>query len=82
MIQYICDIPRITDLLLLSDNIKSYIIYLTSINIDNNNTNISDIESKIKEVEDNLIDDILFIQDILSIGILKINYILINSSAV
>ena len=29
MIQYICDIPRITDLLLLSDNIKSYIIYLT-----------------------------------------------------
>lgn len=79
MIQYICDIPRITDLLLLSDNIKSYIIYLTSINLDNNNTNISDIESKIKEVEENLIDDILFIQDILSIGILKINYILINS---
>ena len=79
MIQYICDIPRITDFLLLSDNIKSYVIYLTSINIDDNNINLSDIESKIKEVEENLIDDILFIQDILSIGILKINYILINS---
>ena len=79
MIQYICDIPRITDFLLLSDNIKSYVIYLTSINIDDNNINLSDIESKIKEVEENLVDDILFIQDILSIGILKINYILINS---
>ena len=79
MIQYICDIPRITDFLLLSDNIKSYVIYLTSINIDDNNINLSDIESKIKEVEENLVDDILFIQDILSIGIMKINYILINS---
>ena len=78
MIQYICDIPRITDLLLLVDNIKSYIIYLTSININENNINISDIELKIKEVEENLVDDILFIQDILSVGILKINYILMN----
>ena len=78
LIQYICDIPRITDLLLLADNIKSYIIYLTSINIDDNNMNISEIKLKIKEVEENIIDDFLFIQDILSIGILKINYILIN----
>ena len=77
MIQYICDIPRITDLLLLADNIKSYLIYLTTINI-SNNINISDVESKIKEVEENLVDDILFIQDILSLGIIKINYILIN----
>ena len=76
MIQYICDIPRISDLLLLADNIKSYIIYITNINI--NNKNINDIELRVKEVEESLVDDILFMQDILSIGIEKINYILIN----
>ena len=77
MIQYICDIPRITDLLLLADNIKSYIIYMTNINL--NNKNINEIELRIKEVEESLVDDILFMQDILSIEIEKINYILINS---
>ena len=76
MIQYICDIPRITDLILLADNIKSYIICMTNIN--NNNKNISDIELKMKEVEESLVEDILFMQDILSVGIKKINYILIN----
>ena len=81
VIQYICDIPRITDLLLLNDNIKSYIIYMTDININNinnNNTNLTDIELKLKEVEESLVDDILFIQDILSVGLAKINFILIN----
>ena len=76
VIQYICDIPRITDLILLCDNIKSYIIYMTSVNLDNNN--IDKVEQKLKEVEESLVDDILFIQDILSIGIHKINYVLIN----
>ena len=76
MIQYICDIPRITDLILLADNIKCYIIYMTNANIDNKK--ISDVESRIKEIEECLVEDILFIQDILSIGIEKINYILIN----
>ena len=79
LIQYVCDIPRITDLLLFADNIKSYIIYLNSINKNDNDMNISEIKLKIKEVEENIIDDFLFIQDILSIGIQKINYILINS---
>ena len=79
VIQYICDIPRITDLLLLNDNIKSYIIYMTTININNiNNNNFNDIELKLKEVEESLVDDILFIQDILSVALAKINYILIN----
>ena len=79
MIQYICDIPRITDLLLLADNIKSYIIYMTNININiNNNKSITEAEIKMKEVEESLVDDILFMQDILSVGIQKINYILIN----
>ena len=76
MIQYICDIPRITDLILLADNIKSYIICMTNIN--NNNKNISDVELKMKEVEESLVEDILFMQDILSVGMKKINYILIN----
>ena len=74
MIQYICDIPRITDLLLLADNIKSYIIYMTNTNI-KNNKNIKEVETRLKEVEESLIDDILFMQDILSVGIQKINYI-------
>ena len=78
MIQYICDIPRITDLILLTDNIRSYIIYMVNAKINSNKNNISDIESRLKEVEESLVDDILFIQDILSVGIVKINYILIN----
>ena len=69
IIEYICDIPRITDFLLLNDKIKNYIINMIS---------NSDINNDIKEIEENFVDDILFIQDILSIGIEKINYILIN----
>ena len=75
VIQYICDIPRVTDLLLLCDNIKSYIDYMMKININNN---LEEIEQKLKEIEENLVDDILFIQDILSIDVYKINYVLIN----
>ena len=76
MIQYICDLPRITDLLLLTDSIKSYIILINNIKINNNNQ--YNTESRLKEIEESLIDDILFMQDILSVGIQKINYILIN----
>ena len=75
MIQYICDLPRITDLLLFADNIKSYIILLTNIKVNNDRYNA---EIRLKEIEESLIDDILFMQDILSVGIEKINYILIN----
>ena len=74
LIQYICDLPRITDFLLLTDNIKSYIILINNIK-SNNQYNI---EYRLKEIEESLIDDILFIQDILSVKIKKINYILIN----
>ena len=75
MIQYICDLPRITDLLLLTDSIKSYIILINNIKTNNNRYNA---ETRLKEIEESLVDDILFIQDILSVGIQKINYILIN----
>jgi hypothetical protein len=76
MIQYICDLPRITDILLFADNIKSYIILLNNIKINNNNHQSAEI--RLKEIEESLVDDILFMQDILSVGIEKINYILIN----
>jgi hypothetical protein len=75
MIQYISDLPRISDIILLTDNIRSFIILITSIK-----SNLDKLESqiKLKEIEENLIDDILFIQDILSVGVEKINYIIIN----
>ena len=76
MIQYICDLPRITDLLLLADSIRSYIILICNIKSNNNQYNP---ETRLKEIEESLVDDILFIQDILSVGIKKINYIVINS---
>ena len=75
MIQYICDLPRIADIILLTDNIRSFIILITTIK---KNLEKSESQSKLKEIEENLIDDILFIQDILSVGVEKINYILIN----
>ena len=75
MIQYICVLPRITDIILLTDNIRSFIILITNIKT---NLEKSESLSKLKEIEENLIDDILFIQDILSVGVEKINYILIN----
>ena len=75
MIQYICDLPRITDLLLLTDSIKSYIILINNIKANNNRYNE---EERLKEIEESLVDDILFVQDILSVGNEKINYILIN----
>ena len=75
MIQYISDLPRITDIILLTDNIRSFIILITSIK---SNLEKSESQIKLKEIEENLIDDILFIQDILSVGVEKINYILIN----
>ena len=78
MIQYICDLPRITDLLLLTDNIKSYIILIITNKANIANNNRYDIEIRLKEIEESLVDDILFIQDILSVNIPKINYILIN----
>ena len=39
MIQYICDIPRITDLILLTDNIKDYIKIMSDVNINLNTKN-------------------------------------------
>jgi hypothetical protein len=72
LIEYICNIPTITLFLLFCENIKEQIKYFCS--------EKKDIDFKIlEEKEEILKDDILFIQDILSINIPKINYLLINS---
>ena len=84
-IEYICDLPTITLFLLFSENLKEQIKYFCNykdnININNNDINII-YSYKIKEIEEKeemIIDDISFIQDILSINIPKISYLLINS---
>ena len=46
MIQYICDLPRIADIILLTDNIRSFIILITNIK---NNLEKSESQSKYKK---------------------------------
>lgn len=80
-IEYICDLPTITLFLLFSENLKKQIKDLCQKN-ENKINIINDYNSKISEIgekEEMLIDDISFIQDILSINIPKINYLLINT---
>jgi len=80
-IEYICDIPTITLFLLFAENLKNQINYFCQRN-ENKINIINDYNSKISEIgekEEMLIDDISFIQDILSINIPKINYLLINT---
>ena len=90
-IEYICDLPSITLFLLFSENLKNQFIYFCKIkeNMKNNNTiimsnnNKGDIKNnnlfnELEEQKEVLEDDISFIQDILSINIPKINYLLTN----
>ena len=90
-IEYICDLPSITLFLLFSENLKNQFIYFCKIkeNMKNNSTiimsnnNKEDIKNntlfnELEEQKEILEDDISFIQDILSINIPKINYLLTN----
>ena len=80
-IEYICDLPTITLFLLFAENLKKQIKYFCQKN-ENKINIINDYNSKINEIgdkEEMLVDDISFIQDILSINIPKINYLLINT---
>ena len=80
-IEYICDLPTITLFLLFAENLKKQIKYFCQKN-ENKINIINDYNSKINEFgdkEEMLVDDISFIQDILSINIPKINYLLINT---
>ena len=76
VIQYICDLPRITDLILLADSVKSCIIAICDKKTKNEYKKEED--GALKEMIENLTDDILFMQDIFSVGNLKINYVLTN----
>lgn len=80
-IEYICELPTITLFLLFAENLKKQIKYFCQKN-ENKINIINDYNSKISEIEekeDILKDDISFIQDILSVNIPKINYLLINT---
>ena len=74
LIEYLCDIPRISIFIILIQKIKATTLLL--LNLKNNNTIF--YHEKSKELKEKMIEDLLFIQDILSINIDKINYILIN----
>ena len=93
-IEYICDLPTITLFLLFSENLKNKFIYFCKakenkqstntiiISNDNDKTKINsniNIYNEIEENKETLADDISFIQDILSIDVPKIHYLLINT---
>ena len=74
LIEYLCDIPRITIFIFITQKIKTNALLMISLK---NNDNKFYLE-KTKELKEKIIEDLLFVQDILSIKIDKINYILIN----
>jgi len=74
LIEYLCDIPRITIFIFIAQKIKTNALLMISLK---NNDNKFYLE-KTKELKEKIIEDLLFVQDILSIKIEKINYILIN----
>jgi hypothetical protein len=82
-IEYLCELPTISLFLLFAENMKNQMKLFcqnkeSSINLNNNDNFIYKIK-EIEEREETLIDDISFIQDILSLNISKINYLLINT---
>ena len=74
LIEYLCELPRIAIFIILMRKIKTNILLM--INLKNSNKNI--FIEKTKEFKEKIIEDLLFMQDILSINISKINYIIIN----
>ena len=89
-IEYICDLPTISLFLLFSENLKNQFKYFCSVkeNQQNNNTiqinkensiNNDNILNDLEERKEMLVDDITFIQDILSVNIPKINYLVTNT---
>ena len=74
LIDYLCDIPRVAIFIILMRKIKSNILLM--INLKNNDKNL--FIEKTKELKEKIIEDLLFMQDILSINICKINYIMLN----
>ena len=74
IIEYLCEIPRIAIFIILMRRIKTDILLM--INLKNTDRNI--FIEKTKEFKEKIVEDLLFMEDILSINIFKINYIIIN----
>ena len=74
IIEYLCEIPRIAIFIILMRRIKTNILLM--INLKNIDRNI--FIEKTKEFKEKIVEDLLFMEDILSINIFKINYIIIN----
>ena len=74
IIEYLCNLPRISIFIILIQKIKIYFLLL--IKLKNNDQNF--FIEKTKELKEKILEDFLFIQDIMSINIYKINYIIIN----
>ena len=74
LIEYLCEIPRIVIFIILMRRIKTNILLM--INLKNNDRNV--FIEKTKEFREIIVEDLLFIEDILSINICKINFIIIN----
>ena len=82
-IEYLCELPTISLFLFFAENMKNQMKLFcqnkeSSINLNNNGNFLYKIK-EIEEREETLIDDISFIQDILSLNFPKINYLLINT---
>jgi protein CLEC16A len=77
LIDYICFLPQINIFIKIVFKLNNMIESL--IQIKNNQFVNEDISENINEFIDEINGEILFIQDILSVGNIKINYILINS---
>ena len=77
LIEYICSLPQIIIFIQMQFKFNNMIYSLFQLK---NNQNINeDISDNIKDFIDEISGEILFIQDILSVGNKKINFILINS---
>ena len=72
-IEYICNIPTVSLFLLFMEKIKANIQKFIQLKKQKKATSIN-----CEEIKENLIDEISFIQDIFSVDIPKINYLLIN----
>ena len=74
IIEYLNEIPKIAIFIILMRRMKTNILLM--INLKNTDRNI--FIEKTKEFKEKIVEDLLFMEDILSINIFKINYIIIN----
>ena len=73
IIDYICTLPQINYFILIA---KSFNDNVGKLILKNRTTEQYDV---IKDINDDIINDIIFFQDVLNVGVKKVNYILINT---